>query len=1646
MGTDNRAEFILSIEADGSGIGTIFNAFKRQLKSDVAELEAITNKIDLFASLPAKIKASATEVDRLRAGVESLKRTIASVNETGGNIEGLTVSLKQAERAARDAEKEFAQQIATYRKLRTELQAAGVDTKNLVNEQARLAAALRAAAAAALEQQQKQALGFKTLRDIAPEVQRLTSAYTALRDSGKLSFGELSQLQAKYQQSLAAVRKEVGSIGEAFVAVRGSIIAFSVLFAGIGAGIASATKQFREFSTQIAAIDTIADVSKSGLKDLENGVRTLSTSMGVDAVDSAKALYEIIGSGIPTDNAIQVLAISTQAARAGLTDVATAATAGVSVLNGFGLKADQLDHVMDVLFQTVKDGVITFKEIGENIGNVTPIAAAAKVSVEEVGAAFATLTAKSGIKAPEAATAIARAITELAAPAPEAAEKLRELGISFNGLLGTVEQFSKLNLSFDQINKLIPEVRAAKAVFSFAQNFEFLKDQVELASKKSGQMKAAYDIMAETPQAKIDRFNSAIAELSRTIGEHFTRSALPFIAALTAMANAFNDLSPKTKAATIEIIAFAAAAAAGTAVLKTIATPLNLIGAALLNIGPAATVAAQGLTLASIALNAFRAGLVFLIAFKVGEWLEENFGLVRQVGNDIAILLGAVTALGSFIGGTLKGIFTANADTVRQSTREFITAAKFVAGEFVDSLFSAGQAARESARDQQEFTDKLVKLGTAASKAAADASAAVGTILTVLRTNLAAVDTALASTERHLGALVTDLQKQVSAVQASSAAALATLAADTQAALNAVTSTDIKKITETVAIQKQAATDRFAIIQKGAADAIAAFEREAETRRVIAANQKLNLARVEQEIRQDRIAILQSSAQDTRAYISDLQAQYQQHIQNLRSLEEQRRTFNLDVDAQIRGIRRESLTAYNAYADQIKEIDKNLALGREALDKGETKIAEDYARRAIAAASGVSKEVKEGEKVVVDALTAQTNATNALERGRKLFNDANAKATAADKQGIDAVTEKLKEAEPVLQKFREDIAALRKESDEAIKVRIETDLRDVKDALEDFREDQAKRGILVPLITELTQADAAIEKKRKELEKGIPVTLTAETKALDDAILKVKEARPDLQVQTDNALEKVKALRGKVDELANEVTTNHTVKSNVPEIQRAIDKLKDDTKSTHTVTIKTVREDGTPAPPVEEEKKAAGGYVGSTLRVGGAFAPVAAAVNHFARGGAVLRARSRPMVAAVADGVEAFARGGHVFRRPSWRKVPGSGSGDTVPATLQAGSFVVRKAASRFYGDGMMNALAGGARVRRFGSGGPVTKDDVDKWAKVKFGFEPFKEQQGPPREHEELGPLLPIFGGKNPFGITLPENSAPNNPPSFQDYSTAPLNFDSRPIPEALLTAINVLAYAREMLQGVGSENPLLGSLKPAVLDGITRVENNPNDKTAVVNLLRAAETIGANPYIFAMWEKTTGAGNNRIPIWFVDWLMTNGMLEANGKVNGGKGISVEITDFAKRFFGGGVSDAFLKNFFGNNPNKLVKRRMAGGGGTTDTVRALLTPGEFVIKERAARRYGPRLLHGINDMTIPRATLAGMLAPPRRYAEGGSVEFESGPQPGNAQRGIDDPGTNRVSRDVTVNVMLDASDLLSEANVRKKVFPVIRDMLKRSD
>jgi hypothetical protein len=121
------------------------------------------------------------------------------------------------------------------------------------------------------------------------------------------------------------------------------------------------------------------------------------------------------------------------------------------------------------------------------------------------------------------------------------------------------------------------------------------------------------------------------------------------------------------------------------------------------------------------------------------------------------------------------------------------------------------------------------------------------------------------------------------------------------------------------------------------------------------------------------------------------------------------------------------------------------------------------------------------------------------------------------------------------------------------------------------------------------------------------------------------------------------------------------------------------------------------------------------------------------------------------------------------------------------------------------------------------------------------------------------------------------------------------------------------------------------------------------------------------------------------------------------------------------------------------------GGGVGTDTVNALLTPGEVVINATAARSIGYGFLQSLNSLRVSPNDMRAMMSPPaapqpRRFAAGGIVTG-----PGGSMSPAPAQGTSwKGYGDVTVNINASAADLYSVENVRRYLLPVLREFERR--
>ncbi len=892
---------------------------------------------------------------------------------------------------------------------------------------------------------------------------------------------------------------------------------------------------------------------------------------------------------------------------------------------------------------------------------------------------------------------------------------------------------------------------------------------------------------------------------------------------------------------------------------------------------------------------------------------------------------------------------------------------------------------------------------------------AVSSIAGAVDQQLATVKGKITEITGSLQNLLGNLQAQIAASQASTAAQIADLNARATAEIAALDkSTEAEKATAdaTLAIRTKLAADRLALIVKNAADILKATDDAAALELAVAKQSGKDISAVDQATAQAKLAVLAQIKGQLAAALADAVAQEQGYVTKINGIDATRVSFNQNVQDQLTAIRNEGLSDFDQYIAKTTQINTLLGQAQQAFQQGGAAglaLGKTYVDQVIAL-SGQLKTVVNADGVsVVSAFDVQQKKIEVITAAANLYNKALDGQEAAANAGKDASVNAIDAIAPKLASITQQYDALNTKVQAGLAIRIGLDENAISQAQTDLAAKLAERTFLIPIQADLAGVSKDVDGVIARLKDGVTAGVNTQLDAIGANLAKIAEKAPELKLDVGPAttlIDSLKASIGKIDQLKPHLS----VDSNVADVQAAIDKLKLPTESTHTVHVRV--EGGVPTTTSESS-------------------PV---VPGFARGGIVgslARARSA---------WQAFAGGGFTFPPLSSAKVPGTGDSDIVPASLPRGAFVMRKAASNFYGDGIMARLARG--VSHFASGG---------FASSFFGLNDRGTGTTDPKEL-----LMAQYVQALAQHLDHPADVAPVIDPklgyqpgdSFQGNLPPPQTFDVRPVPANLVTAANVLEYAQEMLLRVGVNNPLLGALGDDLLEMMKRVQANQNDSTSIAQLLRDAETIGANPYLFSLIGKTQSSRVQAQPEWFYDWLektragdlaaaQASGIGAATG--TGAASLSPQaISDFAKGFF---ASPGFGIPFYTQNPLATIKAMpFAGGGPTgTDTVNAMLTPGEYVISQPAAAALGADFLHAMNSMRFSREDLANIINPPapRRpmhFAEGGPV--------GEVPAGSKDVGVPQVQ--ITNHFHLDANDMLSEDQVRRKVIPVLNDVMRR--
>jgi phage-related minor tail protein len=525
--------------------------------------------------------------------------------------------------------------------------------------------------------------------------------------------------------------------------------------------------------------------------------------------------------------------------------------------------------------------------------------------------------------------------------------------------------------------------------------------------------------------------------------------------------------------------------------------------------------------------------------------------------------------------------------------------------------------------------------------------------------------------------------------------------------------------------------------------------------------------------------------------------------------------------------------------------------------------ATDLMRQADQLRAELAQKAKDADAQAAQGKQGVRDAIDRIRQSEEILNqtlDAEAKAHQTAAREALSAREQIRQT---LEQTQTQIDQITAKLKDGLKVTLDADTTRFDKAIADLDKALAEKEYLLKIQADLQEAEKKLKEYEALLKEGKTLPVDADVSKAKEALDKLKvyadqNAQFELKVATEKAQAAITNVDGMIKALGRiQTESQHTINHNADAARSEVMSLNGmHTTSTHTIYVTKV------------ETNATGGLVGRGAGGG---------VRRFADGGAVAPA----------------------FSRMTGGTVPGSGHHDTVPRTLDAGAFVIRKAAVQKYGSGALARLAG---VARFAVGGRVHA--LSSSGKSAPDAGPEAKPEKPKRNREAFEALKMIdlgLQGMNEYTSWL----------QFKYGAAVSLDMRSK------------------TMDNFGKQAQADRRTLDELLD---RKQLTGNERQ---NLERIKQT----------WRQAMA----QPLLW-------------------GKDLERELIDYMEQ-----------------NQGEFYRR---GGLSKSDTVPAMLTPGEYVVNKGAVARFGAGFFEAINNLSAPAQALAGRaMAGIQGFASGGLVQ-----------------------------------------------------------
>lgn len=663
-GSQREYELLFKLKATlGGNFSSTFKTAvdaQKRLADSTKQINSLQSKIDGYQKASGAIERNRGKLTQLTAEHDRLQ---AELQETAQRKRALQRAMETAEAEGN---------IEDYKRLQNELSATGREHDRLREKLNGNKSQIQQTTATIEDQERALDSLGRELReagvntdDLEGANQRLQKSYDKLKTS-QANLQRLNEEQNRIKESISGTKTQLlGTVG-----------AFSAVAAALYAGPVQAAQSYE---TALAKVSTIADTQAVPLEKFSQEILALSNSTGVAATAIAEDVYNAISAGQASGDAVNFVTNSTMLAKAGFAETSQTLDVLTTILNAYGMSADKVGTVSDMLVQIQNKGKVTVGELSSVMGKIIPTANSYNVSLEQLGATYAIMTSK-GIAAAETTTYANSMLNEMGKSGTTADKALRQAagkgfadlmasGMSLGDVLAILQ--TEAEKSGKTIADMFGSAEAGKAAVSLLSGgVDGFNASVAEMVNSTGMTQEAFEKMAGTTEDKMAKAKNSITNLGIVLGQNLlpiVGNVADKVAVLVTKVAEFAQENPKLVQTVLKV-------AAGLAAFK-----IAGLGAKLgfLHIK-------SGFTTAKIVLETFKskaalaqvasAGLVSKLR-AAGSGIMSIFGgMGSGLGKVAGLVLKPFSLLGGKLGGILSGLGSVIAKSPLGSIGKFITA------------------------------------------------------------------------------------------------------------------------------------------------------------------------------------------------------------------------------------------------------------------------------------------------------------------------------------------------------------------------------------------------------------------------------------------------------------------------------------------------------------------------------------------------------------------------------------------------------------------------------------------------------------------------------------------------------------------------------------------------------------------------------------------------------------------------------------------------------------------------------------------------------------------------------------------------------------------------------------------------------------